>query len=371
MEAPASDPAPVVASAPNKALLQCHICELSFETPEDKRQHAKSEWHVYKIRCRVAEPGTVVTPPDSDPKPSTRRPKKPQGRKSPSRTRSKSRSKSPQVDEESYDESESESDAPSDKETLEFVPGECLFCNQASTNFDANLAHMHQAHSLVVPFQDALVVDLQTVVWFLHMVIASYRECICCGTRRRTVEAVQQHMTSTGHCRFTVTDEMSGFYDPDALPSQQTTETLSNPDDRTLRLASGKILAHRSDPNSTNKPREKTQPSTAASPLPASSQEFPTDSHPADEANPQALTKLDRKEQALTKHLAQLRVGDRLSLARLSAPQQRALLVVHKKGLDEAKRAERRTRGRVDNVGNKMAVHTKYYKQEVPVYMGG
>ena len=44
MESRPSDPAPVEAPAPNKALLQCHICELSFEIPEDKRQHAKSEW---------------------------------------------------------------------------------------------------------------------------------------------------------------------------------------------------------------------------------------------------------------------------------------------------------------------------------------
>ena len=328
---------------------------------------------MYKIRCRVAEPGTVVTPPDSETKPLSRRHKKLQGRKSASKSRSKSRSKSPEVDEESYNETDSESDAPSDKdvETLEFVPEDCLFCNQASPDFDTNLGHMRQAHSLVIPFQSALVVDLQTVVWFLHMVIFSYRECICCGTHRRTIEGVQQHMTSTGHCRFSVTEEMSGFYDPDTLPSQQTTDTLSHPDERTLRLASGKILAHRSEPNSVTKPREKTQPPTAASPLPAS-QESPSDSLPTDETNPQqALTKPDRKEQALTKHLAQLRTSDRLSLARLSAPQQRALLVVHKKRLDEAKRAERRSRGRVDNVGNKTAVHTKYYKQEVPVYMGG
>ncbi len=352
-------------------LIPCLLCYLTLTPPSS----------VYKIRCRVAEPGTAVTPPDSDSKPSTRRPKKTQGRKSASKSRSKSRSKSPQVDQvreesnEENDKSEPESDTPSEKETLEFVPEECLFCNQTSPDFDANLAHMHQAHSLVVPFQPALVVDLQTVVWFLHMVIFSYRECICCGTRRRTVEGVQQHMASTGHCRFNVTGEMSGFYDPDALPSQETTDTLNHPDDRTLRLASGKILAHRSDPNSTNKPREKTQPPTATSSLPPSEQTgntpLPTDIAPGGETNPQALTKLDRKEQALTKHLAQLRVSDQLSLARLSAPQQRALLVVHKKRLDEAKRAERRGRGRVDNVGNKTAVHTKYYKQEVPVYMGG
>lgn len=226
---------------------------------------------------------------------------------------------------------------------------------------------MHQTHSLIVPFQSSLAVDLRTLIWFLHMVIFSYRECICCGKRRRTVEAVQQHMTSMGHCRFEVTDETSGFYDVDSLPGPQTAESRSYPDDQTFRLPSGKLLAHRSyiDPTSKSRLREKPPATGGSSPaLPASRE---TDTGPP----ALALTKRDRKEQALTTGVARLRTGDQMSLMHLPASQQRALLVAHKKKLDEAKRAERRQRGRMDNVGNKTAIHTKYYKQEVPVYMGG
>ncbi|KAH6636053.1 C2H2 type zinc-finger-domain-containing protein [Chaetomium tenue] len=345
--------------APSRALLECLLCDLSFDTAEEKRQHAKSEWHVYKIRCRVAEPGTIITPPSSAPiKPSTGRTT--QGGKS------SSRSGSPTAEEESYDE-ESESDTSSDeKDAFEFVAEECLFCNQTSKDLDENLSHMHQAHSLVIPFQSLLVVDLQTLIWFLHMVIFSYRECICCGKRRRTIEAVQQHMTSMGHCRFNVTEEMAGFYDMELI-GQHSPEGRSHPDDRTLRLPSGKLLAHRSyvEPTSKSRLREEKSlagPSDGPSALLTAQQNKP---------DRQALTKRDRKEQALTTQFAQLRTGDQMSLMHLPQSQQRALLLARKKALDDVKRAERRKRGRLDKVGNKTAVHTNYYKQEVPVYMGG
>jgi pre-60S factor REI1 len=272
------------------------------------------------------------------------------------------------TEEESYDE-ESESDTSSDdKDAVEFVAEECLFCNQTSKDLDENLSHMHQAHSLVIPFQSSLVVDLQTLIWFLHMVIFSYRECICCGKRRRTVEAVQQHMTSMGHCRFNVTEEMAGFYDMELI-GQHGAEGRSHPDDRTLRLPSGKLLGHRSyvEPASKSRLREEkslTGPSDGTSALPAAQQSNVN-------ADPQALTKRDRKEQALTTQFAQLRTGDQLSLMHLPQSEQRSLLLARKKALDDVKRAERRKRGRLDRVGNKTAVHTNYYKQEVPVYMGG
>lgn len=364
-------PAPAPASAP-ALLLDCLLCDLSFNTAEEKRQHAKSEWQyvfkfslvsvsaltfnsVYKIRCRVAEPGTIVTPPDSDPKSSAGVKK---DDKSP-RQDGMSSWESSHIDEESYDE-ESASDSSYDKEVTEFIAGECLFCNHTSEDFDDNLSHMHQTHSLVVPFQSSLAVDLQTLIWYLHMVIFTYRECICCGKRRRTVEAVQQHMTSTGHCRFDVTGEMSEFYDMDSL-AQQTTENRSHPDDRTLKLPSGKLLAHRSYVDSTSKRRTAEKSPDDSTGLPSSQQS----------AGSKSLTRRDRKEQALVSQFTQLRMGDQMSLMHLPESQQRPLLLAYKKELSEAKRAERRNRRRLDNVGNKTAIHANNYKQEVPVYTGG
>lgn len=313
----------------------------------------------------MAAPGTTIFPPGSPPKRST-----PSARRQKADWRATLEPAQADASEESYDdESESDSDTSSSgKDMVEFIPEECLFCNHTSNDFDENLSHMHQTHSLMVPFQSSLAVDLRTLVWFLHMVIFSYRECICCGKRRRTVGAVQQHMVSMGHCRFDVTEEMNGFYDMDSL-GKQAAEVLSHPDDGTLRLPSGKLLANRSyvDPASKGRLREKPPVSAAGPSTLPTSQSEPEQSDTVSHA----LTKRDRKEQALTTQLARLRKGDQMSLMHLSESQQRALLVAQKKELDQAKRAERRNRRRLDNVGNKTAIHTNYYKQEVPVYMGG
>lgn len=245
-------------------------------------------------------------------------------------------------------------------EIAEFAPEECLFCNRTSNDFDENLSHMRQAHSLFVPFESSLTVDHRTLVWFLHMLIFSYRECICCGKRRRTVEAVQQHMISLGHCRFNVTEEMGEFYHMDA-PGEHP-EGQSHPDEHTLRLPSGKLLGHRSSPNSASKMKLEGRSLGGQSTLPTSQE---------NDAGTQVLTKRDQKEQALMARFSQLRTGDQMSLMHLPESQQRSLLAAQKKEVDEAKRAERRRRRRVDNVGNKTAIHTKYYKQEVPIYQGG
>ncbi|KAK4118061.1 hypothetical protein N657DRAFT_694663 [Parathielavia appendiculata] len=348
-----SSPAPI--REPDTASLDCRLCSLTFRTVEEKRQHAKSESHVHRIRCRIAEAA------GSDPQLQSEPTKSSSPRRRPT-------SIPRQTDFESSEESASDTSSSSDKEAVKFVAEDCLFCNHTSSNFNENLAHMQQAHSLTVPFQSFLSVDLTTLIWFLHMVIFSYRECICCGKRRRTVEAVQHHMTSLGHCRFDVTEEMSGFYDMTAL-SQQTADNCSHVDDHTLRLPSGKLLAHRDHVNSDSRNRLREKPTQAGIPsgLPGAA------AAAENESSPWALnlTKRDRKDQALTTQLARLRTGDQMGLMHLPESQRRSLLAAHKKELDKAKRAERRIQSRLDNVGNNIAVHTKYYKQEVPVYMGG
>lgn len=304
---------------------------------------------MYQLRCKVAEPGTAITPPGSTKPTSSKR----EYQDWTTAPKSSSPAQSSNDD--------SGSDIQSDEETREFIPEECLFCNHASKDFDENVSHMRQTHSLVIPFQSSLAVDLNTLIWYLHLVIFGYRECICCGRRRRTVEAIQQHMIGSGHCRFNVTSEISEFYD---MPSkdEQDAESSSRPDEHTLRLPSGKLLSHRSYNESTSKSKLREKPQIGVSELGAPSEK---------DGNRQALTKRDRKEQALTTQFAQLRTKDQMSLTHLSAPQQRSLLATHKKALDQAKRAEKRTRRRVDGVGNKGIIDTKYFKQEVPIYMGG
>lgn len=74
----------------------------------------------------------------------------------------------------------------------QFQPSRCLFCNQASQDFGASTAHMQTAHGLFVPDQKKLVVDLETLFDYLHLVIFGYSECICCGTQRQSPHAAQQ-----------------------------------------------------------------------------------------------------------------------------------------------------------------------------------
>ncbi|KAK4139683.1 C2H2 type zinc-finger-domain-containing protein [Dichotomopilus funicola] len=382
----ASDEIPIVTPSP-ESLLQCRLCNLSFDTPGDKRQHAKSEWHVYQIRCRVAEPGTVVSPPDvkSGTRHSDRRLKRRQKQGFEPGELSEQSGPSDVLEENGdndIDAEFSENDSLSeDDNEVEFIPEECLFCDSSSEDFASNVSHMHQAHSLLIPFQSSLVVDLQTVIWFLHMVIFRYRECICCGRRRRTVEAIQQHMTTKGHCRVEVTEETRGFYHPELSQHVDLRDkaaglgsAVHHQEDGTLRLPSGKILSHRNSHIDTTisrrQPKPPAHPDTSTSlPEPTPHADNNSQSNPSDGGV--TTTTLQPPQTQLQTQLGRLRAGDQLSLAHLSEAQQRSVLVARRKGVDEARRVERRSRGRADAVGNKVAVHTKYYKQEVPVYMGG
>ncbi|KAF5685934.1 tol [Fusarium circinatum] len=145
---------------------------------------------------------------------------------------------------------ESESDAveddlEEDQELVatEFVPGHCLFCTKDSSTLDESMKHMHIAHGFNIPFQEFLAVDLETLVSYLHFVTNTYRECICCGTRRSTVEGIRHHMLAKGHCRFDISPETEEFYEipqyEDALGGRK--QDTSDP----VRLPSGRIISHR------------------------------------------------------------------------------------------------------------------------------
>lgn len=73
-----------------------------------------------------------------------------------------------------------------------FNQEQCLFCNKLFGTFEANVAHMQTAHGLFVPDRKRLIVDLETLFAYLHLVIVGHNECICCGTQRSSTLAVQQ-----------------------------------------------------------------------------------------------------------------------------------------------------------------------------------
>lgn len=228
----------------------------------------------------------------------------------------------------------------------EFEPEKCIFCPHRASDTNDNLAHMKTTHGLTIPYQDNLVVEPATLIWYLHFVIYGYHECVLCGTRRRTVEGVQQHMLDKGHCRFELSDEMMEFYDVEGLNSRSTQDFV-RPDEDSIRLPSGKILSHRSQTASSTRPRIANQSTSAEQQEPAAIPGAPASD---------ALTNRGRKETALATQLSRLSVKDQQSLIHLTAPQQRSLLAQRKKELETSRRSERRMRIKMDRHSNKATV---------------
>jgi pre-60S factor REI1 len=241
--------------------------------------------------------------------------------------------------EEDEEEEDEEATAP------DFVAEQCLFCDTSSDDFDKNMIHMASTHSFIVPYQDSLVVDLQTLVWYFHFVIYGYHECIQCGTRRNSLEAVQQHMFGKGHCRFDLSDELADFYDLSRLDKRAL--AADNDDDAIARLASGRIISQRGSQQASYRPRN---------PIASTNSESTSNELTAVRNGPesQQLTKSERRLASVQRDLAQLSVRDRMALAHLPAHEQRAVLVVRRKQTEKAMRAERRGRLAEEKKANKV-----------------
>ncbi|KAH8900544.1 hypothetical protein GQ53DRAFT_675290 [Thozetella sp. PMI_491] len=269
-------------------------------------------------------------------------------------------------------------EAPAEKPV--FNHEQCLFCNKFFGSFETNAVHMQTAHGLFIPNKQNLIVDLETLFSYLHLVIFGYNECICCGTQRSSTLAVQQHMLGKGHCRFDIAgdeSEYADFYDfvgsetesgeegdgdDTSLPRNGKIENLSRqPDENSLRLPSGRIISNRSQPQ-TNTKRRPLRPRSRGEPellegdpigrqdpqAPASSTSLVTQSAKSG----LGLTRAERQENTFTKQLATLSANDQKSLAHLSLPEQRAVLATQQKQVEKARRAEERYRGRVEGLGN-------------------
>ncbi|KAK7414990.1 hypothetical protein QQX98_006223 [Neonectria punicea] len=296
----------------------CRLCDVALASPDVWRQHAKSDWHVYKLRMRVAEPGTVVTPPPS----ASPIPEQP-------------------ADAESNTQSDDEPDngdtEPS--EALEFNPAHCIFCGAENGTFDDNLAHMSKAHSFAIPHQGNLKVDLETLVGYLHLVIHGYGECIMCAARRNTVEGIQHHMTAKGHCRFNVASGIAEFY---KMPEQE-----YHADEESLRLPSGKLLSHRTRATGPSASRTARQPARRRL-EPTTSLPLATQTHDSELVSTQDATPTP----ASCAQLSRLTRGDQQSLAHLPDHEVRSLLASSARAIDQSKRDETHAQLRLEKAGN-------------------
>ena len=96
-----------------------------------------------------------------------------------------------------------------------FLPSRCLFCRSDAGDITVNLEHMRKLHGLFIPNMESLIVGIEDVLGYLHVIVFDLKECILCHTARRTAYAVQQHMMDKGHCRIDLESdraEMLDFY---------------------------------------------------------------------------------------------------------------------------------------------------------------
>ncbi|KAM0261436.1 hypothetical protein ACHAQJ_002289 [Trichoderma viride] len=299
----------------------CRLCTLALDSPNDWRQHAKSDWHVYYLRMRVAEPGTVVLPPSA----------------SPSTKKTVDADSNIQLDDES-DDDDDDGDTELSAEP-EFNPDTCLFCGAENGSFDDNLAHMSKAHSFAIPHQDHLTVEPETLVGYLHLVIYGYGECILCAARRNTVQGIQHHMTAKGHCRFNVVaSDMAEFYNIPALGYHA--------DEESLRLPSGRLLSHRTRTTTTRTARQSVE---ARRLEPNTNLELATTQTHETEL---VLTQDDTPTAAPNTQLSQLSRGDQQSLAHLPDHEVRSLLATSARHIDQSRREEQHSQLKLEQAGN-------------------
>ncbi|KAI0100934.1 C2H2 type zinc-finger-domain-containing protein [Nemania sp. FL0031] len=282
-----------------------------------------------------------------------------------------------------------------------YTPGQCLFCPSFSSSFTDSVIHMQKSHGLFIPHQQHLVVDLETFLKYIHLVIFGYRECIHCGTERATVQAVQQHMTGKGHCKFDITEqdsEFADFYDfaePEEDEEsyiegkgegderdQEGTPPNSNrqpllADEDSIRLPSGKIISRQFSTqagllHSQMRRRARTPPPQLEHSLAEPDEEEGSRKEGANSNTHDTglLSKREKRERATVVYqLANMSANDRNSLMRLSTPEQRSILATQHRQAEKLQKEERRRQGKIDRKGNKNLY--AYWHTETPVYQCG
>ncbi|KAF3766668.1 hypothetical protein M406DRAFT_53185, partial [Cryphonectria parasitica EP155] len=232
-----------------------------------------------------------------------------------------------------------------------FTPTVCLFCRCVSPTYETNLIHMQKAHGLFIPSSIdngtlSLAVDTETIVGYMHAVIFEYHECLSCGTQRASVHAVQQHMMGRGHCRIDVeaqSSEWRDFYEsPEDGDDEFVNEEGSCESHSDLRLASGKVLTHRSAPAPKSHHRR---------PLsePQHNNKFEGENPSSSTPEPpfQALSCADSRlrashRSALTTALSKMSARDHSALLHLSLAERRAMVITQFKQQNRVNTAERR-----------------------------
>ncbi|KAF9882286.1 putative TRI15 [Colletotrichum karsti] len=242
------------------------------------------------------------------------------------------------------DAEDSEASDASETTVHPFDPKKCLFCNCHNEDFNDNLDHMRKRHGMTIPYPERLIVDLEALVKYFHLVIYEYTECLYCGSIRNTPQAAQQHMTGKGHCKIDIEKENSEFkdfydFEPDTDSDH---DSFGNPgrdfsvdvEDGTKRLPSGRTVTHRR----ARKVRDDRGLKSGQEHNSFSGLEGGESSQNPKDTTALAINSGKKKDlvakssgSLFDKQLATMRQGDRLALAHLPLPQQRTLVAKAKK----------------------------------------
>lgn len=239
---------------------------------------------------------------------------------------------------------------------------------------------MRKSHGLFINDLDRLIVDLEILIRYLHLVIFQYHECLFCHSQRRTAVAAQQHMLGKGHCNIDIHNPdseyrdffnfESGNEDDDEAPSVLGT-IVSGVDDKVARLPSGKTISSRAAGQSlpsyqryplrsSDSPHASRRDASITPDTPNVGVEDPS----APMSSFQVASRSERRGTPLTTALAKLSLNDQRSLAHLSSSEQRAAIATQRKQADKEHRAELRRRNRVEMLGNRTLM--EHFISETP-----
>ncbi|WDK15971.1 C2H2 finger domain containing protein [Colletotrichum graminicola] len=195
---------------------------------------------------------------------------------------------------------------------------------------------MRKRHGMTIPYPESLIVDLETLLKYLHLVTYEYTECLYCGSIRNTPQAAQQHMTGKGHCRIDIDKENSeykDFYDLESKPDSDDgrfvgprREDFVDVEDETRHLPSGKTVSHRNAKkvrdHRDSKSRERDQQSLPSGRGGGCFLDLTDSALVTKNGKNKDLVVSKESNSMFHKQLASMRQGDRLALAHLPLPQQ-------------------------------------------------
>lgn len=251
----------------------------------------------------------------------------------------------------SNDRSMNDPELSNDGEAL-LVPQQCIFCLDTSDTTAQNLDHMAATHGLVIPDVQELQTDVETLVSYLHLVVADYCECLFCGATKSSAQAARAHMVAKGHCMMNLSagSEFLEFWESESSDTEKSDryQLLSKTE---MRLASGAIATSREDTQSNTQSRPRRAPRNME---PAKG--IPTPSESSEEPKVDTMGgSIDHHDQPRSQRPSRtLAIRDQMGLTGLSDAQRQSLAVSQRKIDLSALRSRNKAQWTLEKMGNKV-----------------